>query len=193
MTNSNQEINNQKKRQWIVILSVSIFVLSLTQNAVTFAQKSFKLTDTTFEVGDLYRADLIFDLSFPIHKSSFPTLDSIAGFLFQNPEISIEIGTNTDFRAGNRTSDTITDYRAHKLWEYFISKGVDSTRITYKGYGADNPIVVDEEIHKSHSFLQIGQPLTETYIKSLSTKEEQEAANILNGRTEIRIIKKRKR
>jgi len=149
------------------------------------------LTDSVFEVGQINRVDISWDLSgsCPIRGESIPLIDSIYNFINKYKNVQIEVGANTDYRGDSIMNVEITERRAKCVKTYFIEKGIDNpNRIKYKGYGEYNPIVIDEEINKLYPFLDIGQKLTETYIKKLDTIEKQEIANLLNHRTEIKII-----
>jgi len=58
-----------------------------------------------------------------------------------------------------------------------------------KGYGKGNPKVVDEQMAAQHSFLRNGVTLTETYINSLPSRDDQEIAHEFNRRTEFRVLR----
>ena len=169
------------------LILITFFVLTIP--TLTFSQRFFDLTDTTFEVGQIYRTDLTFGLSNPIILKSIPKLDSIVDFLTLNPTISIEIGVNTDYHDDEFFNDTLSTYRAKGIYNFLVSRSIDKNRITFKGYGERNPVTVTSEINRKFPFLKLGQTLTETYIKSLQNKEYQEIANTINRRVEIKIIK----
>ena len=176
-------MNIEMKRNLII----TFFILTIP--IVTFSQKFFSLADTNFEVGQIYRTDFTFGLSYPIIFNSYPKLDSIIDFLTRNPTISVEIGVNTDFRGNDIFNDTLSTFRAESIYRHLVSRSIDKNRITFKGYGERNPVIVTSDLHEKYPFLTIGQILTETYIKSLQNIEYQEIANEINRRVELKIIK----
>ncbi|NMC98950.1 MAG: hypothetical protein GYA62_04440, partial [Bacteroidales bacterium] len=63
-------------------------------------------------------------------------------------------------------------------------------RLIAKGYGESTPKKVDKKMAERYpGFLQEGQILTEKFIKSLSTVEEQEVCHQYNRRTEFKVIR----
>ena len=66
-------------------------------------------------------------------------LDRVAQSLIDNPEVTVEVGGHTD-NTGRRASNLrLSEARANAVRDYLISKGVDGSRMTAKGYGPDNP------------------------------------------------------
>ena len=63
------------------------------------------------------------------------------------------------------------------------------TRLSARGYGEESPKVVTKRIDGDYDFLSEGTELTETFINSLSSVEEQEIAHQLNRRTEFRVLR----
>jgi outer membrane protein OmpA-like peptidoglycan-associated protein len=88
----------------------------------------------------------------------------------ENPSIKIELGSHTDTRGSDESNLSLSDRRAKSSAEYIISKGIDRSRITGKGYGETKLIVSDAEI------------------EAMPAKEAQEAAHQLNRRTEFLIV-----
>ncbi|HEY3595276.1 MAG TPA: OmpA family protein, partial [Polyangiaceae bacterium] len=76
-----------------------------------------------------------------IGKPSFLVLDAVAAILAHHPEITaLEVGGHTD-SSGNRAHNTdLSNRRAFAVLGYLQSKGVDSSRLSSKGYGPDKPI-----------------------------------------------------
>lgn len=154
------------------------------------AQHNFNWTDSVFQVGQIKRVNVEYQLSggcYPI-KESLLVLDTIAEFLKKNKNLRIEIATHSDFRGNSKMNNKLTELQALRVVDYLIVKGINANRLKFKGYGELYPKTVDFSINKSHSFLSIGQKLTKDYIEKLDSKEKQETANAINRRTEIRII-----
>lgn len=62
-------------------------------------------------------------------------LDKIVTLLNENPHIIIELGSHTDSRGTFKYNEVLSQRRAESAVNYIISRGIDSSRITAKGYG----------------------------------------------------------
>ena len=56
------------------------------------------------------------------------------------PTLRIEVGGHTDNTGSARTNTRLSQKRAEAVMKYFVSKGIDASRLTAKGYGPDKPI-----------------------------------------------------
>lgn len=62
-------------------------------------------------------------------------LDKLVKVLEENPEIDIELGSHTDSRGSFKYNEKLSQNRAESAVKYIISRGIDQSRITAKGYG----------------------------------------------------------
>lgn len=134
---------------------------------------NFNLTSNQFKVGDVYESNpkILFDLAkWTIRTKSHSHLDRIADFLLKHDSLVIEIGIHTDSRGSDEYSIRLDKKRAESIMEYLINKGVDSERLSAKGYGKTELFISDEEIEK------------------MKTAQEKEKAHAVNRRTEFKII-----
>jgi outer membrane protein OmpA-like peptidoglycan-associated protein len=97
------------------------------------------------EKGQVIRINrLYFDAdTFNIRSESYENLDQIAFFLIDNPEVSVEIGGHTNDLPSEEYCYRLSKSRARAVTEYLIKMGVDSDRLTYKGYGKTQPIATN--------------------------------------------------
>jgi outer membrane protein OmpA-like peptidoglycan-associated protein len=93
------------------------------------AAKTFVLDDVNFEYK---KADL--------RPESFKALNELVEYLTRRPTDRIEIGGHTDNIGGDAYNQKLSEARAKSVVDYLISKGIDATRLTFKGYGATMPI-----------------------------------------------------
>ena len=98
--------------------------------------------------------------------------DKLKDFLSKNPTLHIEIGGHTDSRGSATENQVLSEGRALAVKEYLISQGIESERMTYKGYGSSAPIHND------------------AFIMSVKSAKEQEKAHQRNRRTEYKLITK---
>ena len=75
-----------------------------------------------------------------IRDDAQPTLDTLAQILLQNPKIEIELASHTDCRGNDDYNQKLSQRRAESAVQYLISKGIESNRMTAKGYGASMPV-----------------------------------------------------
>jgi outer membrane protein OmpA-like peptidoglycan-associated protein len=76
-----------------------------------------------------------------IKSSSFPALDVLAQMLVENTSFAFLIEGHTDNVGLPQANLTLSQERASSVKNYLVSKGVDGSRITAKGYGDTRPVV----------------------------------------------------
>ena len=67
-------------------------------------------------------------------------LDKTAESLKEFPNVNVEVGGHTDSQGNETLNRKLSQARAESVMKYLISKGVDASRLTAKGYGASQPI-----------------------------------------------------
>ncbi|HEY5823294.1 MAG TPA: OmpA family protein, partial [Cyclobacteriaceae bacterium] len=67
-------------------------------------------------------------------------LDMVVDFMKSNPKIVIELGGHTDNRGIHSHNVKLSKERVDKVKEYLVNKGIESNRITGRGYGGIRPI-----------------------------------------------------
>lgn len=77
-------------------------------------------------------------------------LDSLVQIMSDNPEIYIELGSHTDDRAPDDYNLRLSLQRAQSAVSYIINKGIESKRITAKGYGETQLIIKNAETEEQH-------------------------------------------
>jgi outer membrane protein OmpA-like peptidoglycan-associated protein/tetratricopeptide (TPR) repeat protein len=67
-------------------------------------------------------------------------LDKVVEFMQKNPKLTIELGSHTDSRSSDEYNEALSERRANSAVNYIVSKGVENSRITAKGYGENKLI-----------------------------------------------------
>lgn len=75
-----------------------------------------------------------------ILPESYPQLDLVVRFLKENPSVRIELSGHTDGRGVPADNLRLSQARVDRVKEYLVSKGIESRRISGKGYGGTRPI-----------------------------------------------------
>lgn len=72
--------------------------------------------------------------------ASTTILDEVAASLVKRTDVRAEIGGHTDDRGAADYNRSLSQRRAESVRSYLVSKGVDPSRLSARGYGEDNPI-----------------------------------------------------
>lgn len=91
--------------------------------------KSFVLEDCNFETG---KSTLL--------PESFPIIDELVSYLNRKDDEKIELGGHTDNVGSAASNLKLSQERANAVMAYLVSKGIDPSRLTAKGYGMTKPI-----------------------------------------------------
>ena len=129
---------------------------SIPQVFLTKAQ-----TDTTFNVALLLDKvelnktfvleNIYYDLDkYNIRPDAALELDKLLTILKDNPTLRIELGSHTDVRAADAYNIRLSQNRARSAVDYIVSKGIDPTRMTAKGYGETVLIVKNAKTEEEH-------------------------------------------
>lgn len=104
------------------------------------------IKDQEFEIKDIEEGsthtidDILFTTnSSIIQESSKIVLNSFASWLLNNKKISIEIQGHTDDVGSNSNNMALSKDRAFTVMQYLISKGIELSRLKFKGYGEETP------------------------------------------------------
>lgn len=73
-------------------------------------------------------------------SESSAVLDDAAATLTKHSTLRVEVGGYTDNKGSDRYNQKLSERRAKAVMNYLIGKGVPSTNLTAKGYGANNPV-----------------------------------------------------
>lgn len=121
-----------------------------------------------------------------LRPESIVSLEKLVEILMDNPTITIELSSHTDYRKGAISNELLSQKRAESVVEFLIIKGIDENRLTAKGYGANSPKVVDKKYSSIYTFLNEGDVISPGFIDALPA-QYREIAHQLNRRTEFRV------
>lgn len=124
-----------------------------------------------------------------LRPESMVSLDKLVETLNDNPNVTIELMSHTDSRDTEEYNQDLSQKRAQSVVQYLIEKGIETERLSAKGYGESTPKVVDSSIGAQYSFLKPGMVLSEQNINNLPDDEQKEIAHQINRRTEFRVLR----
>ena len=85
-----------------------------------------------------------------ILPSSEDVLTTLLNYLQENPEIVISIEGHTDDIGNEQYNDLLSLNRARSVYNWLINKGIDSSRLSFTGFGKSRPIYNDmDEEHRA--------------------------------------------
>lgn len=122
-----------------------------------------------------------------LRPESKEALDEMAQMLRDNPNVTLEMSSHTDRHGSDEYNEALSDRRAKSVVDYLVEAGINPDRLTWKGYGETRPKTITKRINKEYPQFEEGLTLTEEYILSLDTPENQEAADQINRRTEFQV------
>jgi outer membrane protein OmpA-like peptidoglycan-associated protein len=79
-----------------------------------------------------------------LRPESFTELDRLVALLNEVPTMRIEVSGHTDNRGTAELNRKLSNDRAKSVTDYLVSKGIKADRITFAGYGFDQPIAPND-------------------------------------------------
>ena len=145
-----------------------------------------------FILAAMFKTNIIENIFYDFDKAvlrdeSKLALDSMVMLLKDHPNIVIEMASHTDRVGSAKYNQGLSQRRAQSVVDYLIANGIPRERLKPAGYGESRPKTVTKRIHNQYPQFEEGVTLTEEFIKTLS-KEDQEAADQINRRTEFEVI-----
>ena len=123
-----------------------------------------------------------------LRPASLIVLDKLVEFLELNQNLTVEINSHTDERGSHKYNQKLSARRAKSCVDYLILQGIDPNRLSSVGYGESQPnFLVDANKNRVKDENGADILLTEDYINSLPTEEEQELAHQANRRTSFKV------
>lgn len=80
---------------------------------------------------------------YELKPESKAELQKLIDFLNQNAKLKIEISGHTDNQGSAAHNKVLSQNRAKTVYNYLITNGIDSARLSYQGYGFDKPIATN--------------------------------------------------
>jgi OOP family OmpA-OmpF porin len=92
-----------------------------------------------------YNFEITFDNDSAKIKAQFlPKIEKFAQFLKDNPKYKAEIQGYTDNTGPASYNQKLSERRAKAVYEALIKLGIDKNRLSYKGYGEENPVASND-------------------------------------------------
>lgn len=95
--------------------------------------------------GKVVLKNVFFDTNlFNLKSESFPELDKLVAFMKSSTGITIEVSGHTDSTGDKKKNQVLSENRARSVYDYLVSKGIEASRLTYKGFGDQKPVASND-------------------------------------------------
>ncbi|TYZ06331.1 OmpA family protein [Hymenobacter lutimineralis] len=81
---------------------------------------------------------------YKLKPTSRTELNRLIGFMQQYKDVQVEIAGHTDDVGAEADNEKLSLNRARSVYEYLSANGVSSTRIRFRGYGENKPLVPND-------------------------------------------------
>lgn len=188
--NTTYTIKAVKKGYWEENNEATQTTVGLTENIDL--KQDFVLSPIPAE--PIILPEILYDLAkWELKPQYQDSLLFLYNIMVKNPTLVVELRSHTDYRGSDASNEELSQKRAQSAVDFLVmEKKIDPERIVPKGYGEYRPRKFDKDfkttyLGKSYTFPK-GTVLTEEYILTLP-KDQQEAANALNRRTEFTVLR----
>lgn len=124
-----------------------------------------------------------------LKPESRKALDTVVYILKNNPRITIELRSHTDYVGKAKSNDALSQRRADSCVAYLVKSGIDIERLTAVGRGENEPRTIPEKYDGfANEKFKAGTVLSENYLKGLSA-EDLSAGNQINRRTDMKVLR----
>ena len=134
------------KKSFMVSLRATGFLSGMERVTIpdSYSQEFYTLdiSLTKVKVGKkIVLNNILFELGKSvITKGSYAELEKLLAALQDNPQMKIEVSGHTDNTGNPVINAKLSSDRAKAVVDYLIKNGIDISRLTYHGYGSEQPI-----------------------------------------------------
>ena len=133
--------------------------IAVKKNGYLFHSENFNILDTaafqeitkdiTLKKLEIGKTIILKNIFYDFDKATLRVestneLERLLKLLNEFPNLKIEISGHTDSKGANDYNMKLSENRAKAVVEYLIKSGINSDRLSYKGYGEENPISTNE-------------------------------------------------
>jgi len=157
MTNeiTNVEYDTLTGKYASVILFNSDYIMTVKKRDAAFTSKYFSKQDSLtvypmkvdfdvkkIKLGNAYTLrDILFETdSYELTEISKRVIEDFADFLQTNPKVKIAIYGHTDDQGDASRNLLLSQNRAKAVYDYLLTLGIISSRLSYKGFGQTKPV-----------------------------------------------------
>jgi outer membrane protein OmpA-like peptidoglycan-associated protein/type II secretory pathway pseudopilin PulG len=150
------KVQTDESGNYLVTLPVGKdYAFNVNRKGYLFYSENFSLSqktpDSTYNVdiplqpieanASVVLKNIFFDINkYELKPESTVELDNLFDLLRDNPSVKIEIRGHTDNVGKASDNMALSNNRAQAVVKYLVSKGIEQPRLSFKGYGATQPV-----------------------------------------------------
>jgi outer membrane protein OmpA-like peptidoglycan-associated protein len=149
------KVQTDETGNYLVTLPVGKdYAFNVNRKGYLFYSENFSLgqqTDSVFNIdiplqpieanATIVLRNIFFDVNkFDLKPASTSELDKLAALLLDNPTVRIQLSGHTDNVGKAEDNLVLSNNRAQAVVKYLVAHGIDPQRLTFKGYGATQPV-----------------------------------------------------
>lgn len=154
-----QKMSDKNGQFYAVLPASTDYALSIQKPGFLFYSKNFRLGTQTeeealmldiklipIEVGKKIKLENIFFAydSYELEERSLPELETVKEFMEENQGVKISIEGHTDSQGNAAYNKELSNNRAKAVYDRLLEMGVAAERMTYKGFGATEPVATND-------------------------------------------------
>ncbi len=134
-------------------------LMTVKKNGYAFQSQYLSTNDTANNhavTKDIIMKEIKVGGQYPLHDILFSTnsnelndtiktvLDNFAEYLLENSNLHIDINGYTDNVGDHQSNIALSENRARTVFMYLVSKQIDNSRLSYKGFGEAKPVASND-------------------------------------------------
>lgn len=182
-----------KENTEYIVLATKEDYLNGKDKISTLGLKDGKLIETNIKLKPISKPielpNILYDFGkWELRIESEKSLDILVETLNDNPKITIELMSHTDYVGSEEKNQEISQKRAQSVVDYLIQKNIRADRLTAVGKGESQPQVANNKLASKYNYIAEGDVLNKKFIKKHS-KAQQESLNQINRRTDFKVLR----
>ena len=104
-----------------------------------------RMREDKYEKGTFAKVNFGYD-SYVLSQKYYSQLKAIVDYLKKHQNTKLGIAGYSDIRGTNQYNQKLSQKRAEVVYAYLLKSGVDKSQLIQSGYGAQNPLTLDQTI-----------------------------------------------
>lgn len=149
------EKSNRRGKYFSVLPGNSDYALNIQKKGFLVYSKNFSLATEKverafelnaelipIEIGEKVKLENVFfnTSSYELDSRSYAELNKVVDFLNENPSVKMSVEGHTDNQGTKSFNATLSKNRAKAVFNYLVDNGIDSSRLSSKGFGDSQPV-----------------------------------------------------
>ncbi len=156
----NSTVSDESTGEYLLCLEAGKdYAMNISKAGYLFFSRNFSLPG--IKAGENFKLDaalnkikaegktILRNVFFETNSASLKTesnaeLEILLKFLQENPVMKIEVGGHTDNTGTAEFNKSLSEQRAKSVYDFLVAKGIDKSRLSYRGFGATQPVATND-------------------------------------------------